>query len=101
FVQSQQDQTDEVLVMNPTHPLLAGADRSAYEHLEGHHHLLESAAFLVEHHANPDDNDADAMARCGIGGSLPLDAEPGQNVIAGRTVFVQLLIPMRAVIPDG
>ena len=43
MIEREQDQADLVLVVNPAHELLAGADRTADAHLEGRQHLSPGA----------------------------------------------------------
>src|SRR5207253_6582776 len=61
----------------------------------------QGAALLVEHDAYPDQGAAHPGRLHGPRGLLPFDAEPGEEVGAGRAVLGQLLVAVRSVVADG
>ena len=59
------DQADQIVALDPGHPLLAGADRSAEAELERRQHPREEAAFGAEHQADAQTNDPHAVSAAG------------------------------------
>ena len=74
-VQNQEDQSRHILMVNPAHELLAGADRPADEHLEGRQHLPQRTALRIEYHPGPHAGDTDAGVKCGLRCLFPVAAQ--------------------------
>src|SRR5262249_47233023 len=58
-------------------------------------------AFAREHYAEPQRGGADPVAARRLRGALPVDADPGEEVVAGRGGFVELGVAAAAVVADG
>jgi hypothetical protein len=82
-----------VLPMNPRHPLLAVAQGTAGEEVEGHDQLGEGAAFVAEHDAGANHGAAHTQTTCRCGGQLPVEADLGEKVGAGRILLADQRVP--------
>src|SRR5262249_38738158 len=86
MIEGKQDQPNLVLVVNPAHVLLARSDWTADAHFEGRQHLGEGAAILVKHDTGPKADNADAVNHRRLRRLLPIDTDPGQEIVAGEAV---------------
>jgi hypothetical protein len=91
----------QVVHVDPRKPLRAAADGAAEPVAEEGDHLPEGTAVFAEDDAETGDDDADPFRLGPAGLRLPVAAEARQEIVSGAGGFIQFLVLVEAVIPDG
>src|SRR5205823_3107272 len=94
------DRAEGVFAIDPRHPLPPASDGTAGAEAERQQHLLQRAAALVEHDAEPQNDQARERLRLASGG-LPLFSELREEAAAARRRLVGGLVAEEAVVADG
>src|SRR2546427_13120943 len=92
------DCAHQILNMNPTPPLGAGADVSAHSQAEREEHFLQGTSSCREHDSDSQVDRPDACLSSRFGRAFPLTAHFGQKAMSRRTGFTQDFIVAIAVV---
>ena len=85
--QREQHQLDQVVAMDPAHPLLARPDAAAEPGAKHRQHARERAAVALEHDTDAEHDGAHAERLRRDGLAFPRSADFGEEVAAGRRAF--------------
>src|SRR5262245_47796033 len=86
------DQANEVVALDPAHPLLAGADRGAEAEPEGQQHARQRAALGTEHYADAQPHHPHAKSLRAPGRTLPGLADAVAERALAAVEFSELFI---------
>ena len=93
--------THQILNMNPTHPLAAGADAAAEAQAERQEHVAERASIRAQHDAEAGVRGANADFARGTRSRLPFAANFWKEAGADGALFGQGFVPAIAIEADG
>src|SRR5579885_1601921 len=99
--QNKSDQGDQVVNVNPRHPLVARPDAPAQPQTERGQHPFQRAATGIKNNADAQRNNANPQRFGGQRFPLPGDAYLGKETGSGRRAFRQNFAAPRAVVADG
>src|SRR5512140_1084363 len=96
-----EEERDEVVAVDPRHPLAPASERSAQAEAEGGEHLRECAALLAEDDPDAGEDEADSLRCRPASCLLPGDSRRGKEPRSRTARLGQLLVPTVAVEADG
>ncbi len=100
-LERRDEEGDEVVAVDPRHPLLPAAERAADAEPEGEEHLRKRPAPLAEDDPDPRADETDPSGRGAPGRVLPGHRRLGEKAGAGPARLGQLLVPAVPVEADG
>lgn len=101
--EGEQEETDEIIDMDPGNPLLAVTERSTGKQLVRHPHERVSAAFLAEDDADSRMDEANPFLFDRFRECFPFDADVAEKILGRRkrTVLGERLMAIVSVDTDG
>ena len=95
-----QQQPDDVVDVDPGHPLLAVPEAAAGAHLEWCHHLGEGTAVRRQHHADAQTDDPDTVLFGAHRLALPIGTYLGEVAVTHDGALIEYVIFTVAVVTD-
>ena len=94
----QQQQANQIVEMNPRHPLTAAAQWASQTQPKRRQHFRQGTALLAQHDPDPRIHDADPRFGRRLGFPFPSHADLGQEIAARPRRLVQDLVAAVAVV---
>ena len=101
IIRGKQKETDEILDMNPRHPLLSAAETAADPEAERSEHLRERPTVASQDCGDANRYDTQAEFGGALRFAFPFQTNIGQKTGTRRTTFCEDLVAAIAIVADG